>query len=91
MNALLIELLTEELPPKSLKKLGEAFAQGIAQGLQAHKVTSASSVVSSYATARRLAVHISQVASTSPDEQRRDKLLPVAIAFDGRAAGAPSL
>ena len=88
MNALLIELLTEELPPKSLKKLGEAFAQGIAQGLQAHKLTSASSVVSSYATARRLAVHISQVASTSPDGQRRDKLLPVAIAFD--AAGKPT-
>ena len=31
---LLVELLVEELPPKSLKKLGEAFANGIFSGLQ---------------------------------------------------------
>ena len=92
MNALLVELLTEELPPKSLKKLGEAFAQGIFQGLKAYKLTTSHSVVKGYATPRRLAVHISQVASSSPDEQRRDKLLPVAIAFDAAGkASAPLL
>ena len=92
MNSLLVELLTEELPPKSLKKLGEVFAQGIAQGLSAHKLTSAASVVSSYATPRRLAVQISHVAATSPDEQRRDKVLPVTVAFDAAGkATAPLL
>jgi glycyl-tRNA synthetase beta chain len=86
MNSLLVELLTEELPPKALKKLGEAFASGVAQGLTARKLTGADAVVSSYATPRRLAVHIRNVAAQSPNEARRDKILPVSVAFtpDGK-------
>ncbi|HET7774139.1 MAG TPA: glycine--tRNA ligase subunit beta, partial [Burkholderiaceae bacterium] len=81
MNALLVELLTEELPPKALKKLGEAFAAGLRDGLAARKLLAAGSVATAYATPRRLAVHITQVAAVGPDEARRDKVLPVAVAL----------
>jgi glycyl-tRNA synthetase beta chain len=91
MNSLLVELLTEELPPKALKKLGEAFAQGIAQGLAARKLTQADSQITSYATPRRLAVLITQVATQAPDQARRDKVLPVAVAFDANGKPQPPL
>ncbi|MGL4574381.1 MAG: glycine--tRNA ligase subunit beta [Burkholderiaceae bacterium] len=91
MNSLLVELRTEELPPKALKKLGEAFAQGIAQGLASRKLTGADAVVTSYATPRRLAVHISNVAAQSASEARRDKILPVAVAFSADGKPQPPL
>ncbi len=87
-QTLLIELLTEELPPKALAKLGEAFAAGIANGLQSRDFLSADSIVTSYASPRRLAVSISQVRATSPDKQVREKVLPVNVALD--ASGKPS-
>jgi glycyl-tRNA synthetase beta chain len=87
-QTLLIELLTEELPPKALAKLGEAFAAGIANGLQSRDFLSADSIVTSYASPRRLAVSISQVRTTSPDKQVREKVLPVNVALD--ASGNPS-
>lgn len=86
-HSLLVELLTEELPPKALKRLGEAFAQGIARALQAAKLADAGAQVTAYATPRRLAVHIAAVADKGPDEPRREKVLPVSVAFD--AAGTP--
>ncbi len=91
MTSLLVELLTEELPPKALKKLGEAFAEGIAHGLRARKLISDSSVRTAFATPRRLAVHISNVAATSPDEVRRDKVLPVSVAFNAEGKATPPL
>jgi glycyl-tRNA synthetase beta chain len=91
MNSLLIELLTEELPPKALKKLGEAFAHGIAQGLAARKLSADQSIVTPYATPRRLAVHITHVAAQSPAQARRDKVLPVAVAFDAQGTPQPPL
>jgi glycyl-tRNA synthetase beta chain len=91
MNSLLVELLTEELPPKALKKLGEAFAQGIAQGLAARKLTQPASQITGYATPRRLAVLITQVAMQAPDQARRDKVLPVNVAFDAQGKPQPPL
>jgi glycyl-tRNA synthetase beta chain len=91
MNSLLVELLTEELPPKALKKLGEAFAQGIAQGLAARKLTQAGSQVTGYATPRRLAVHISNVATESPAEQIEVRLMPTAVAFSADGNPTPAL
>lgn len=44
-TSLLVELHTEELPPKALKTLSEAFAQGIADGLRARKFLAADSEV----------------------------------------------
>ncbi|MFC3146236.1 glycine--tRNA ligase subunit beta [Piscinibacterium candidicorallinum] len=91
MNALLVELLTEELPPKALKKLGEAFAAGLRDGLAARKLLAAGSVATAYATPRRLAVHITQVATVGPDEARRDKVLPVAVALGADGTPQPPL
>ncbi|KQV45658.1 glycine--tRNA ligase subunit beta [Massilia sp. Root335] len=81
-QTLLVELQTEELPPKALVKLGAAFASGIANGLKARDFTNADSVVTTYATPRRLAVSITNVRSTSPDKTIREKILPVAVALD---------
>jgi glycyl-tRNA synthetase beta chain len=58
---LLVELFVEELPPKALKKLGEAFAGVLAEQLKVQGLTSADTVVTPYASPRRLAAHISHV------------------------------
>jgi len=81
-QTLLVELQTEELPPKALVKLGAAFANGIANGLKARDFLDADSVVTAYATPRRLAVSITNVRPTSPDKAIREKVLPVAVALD---------
>ena len=87
-QTLLVELLTEELPPKALAKLGAAFADGIVKGLKARDFLDDASVATAYATPRRLAVAITQVRAASPDKSLREKVLPVAVALD--AAGNPS-
>jgi glycyl-tRNA synthetase beta chain len=81
-QTLLVELQTEELPPKALVKLGAAFASGIANGLRARDFLDADSVVTTYATPRRLAVSITNVRATSPDKTIREKILPAAVALD---------
>jgi glycyl-tRNA synthetase beta chain len=81
-QTLLVELQTEELPPKALVKLGAAFANGIANGLKARDFLDADSVVTTYATPRRLAVSITNVRATSADKTIREKVLPVTVALD---------
>ncbi|MFK3740165.1 glycine--tRNA ligase subunit beta [Massilia sp. TN1-12] len=81
-QTLLIELQTEELPPKALVKLGAAFANGIANGLKARDFLDADSSVTTHATPRRLAVSITKVRATSPDKSIREKVLPVTVALD---------
>ena len=60
---LLVELLTEELPPKSLRALSEAFATHVAQALAKSQLSTASPTV--YATPRRLAFTIADVAASA--------------------------
>jgi len=88
---LLIEIFTEELPPKSLRRLGEAFSQGIFNGLKEAGLTSSTSQVTGFATPRRLAVFISDVFSQAPDYPVREKLLPTSIAFDANGKATPPL
>ena len=85
---LLVELFVEELPPKALKKLGEAFAGTLFEQLKSQGLTAADSVVTPYATPRRLAVHITHVAAKAADQAVRVKLMPVSVALD--AAGNPT-
>ena len=87
-HTLLVELLTEELPPKALVKLGAAFAAGIEAGLKSRGFTDPDSVVTTFATPRRLAVMITEVRATSPDKSIREKVLPVSVALD--ADGNPT-
>ena len=91
MTTLLVELFTEELPPKALKKLGEAFADGIATGLSSRDFLEAGSVVTGFATPRRLAVAITRVRAIAPDKAFKEKLLPVNLAFDGDDKPTPAL
>ena len=89
-QTLLVELFTEELPPKALAKLGEAFAAGIVNGLKSRDFLEADSVATSFASPRRLAVSITNVRGTSPDKQMREKVLPVSVAIDANGnATAP--
>jgi glycyl-tRNA synthetase beta chain len=81
-QTLLIELLTEELPPKALAKLGAAFASGIVNGLKSRDFLEDDSVATTYATPRRLAVSITKVRAMSPDKAIREKVLPVTVALD---------
>ena len=87
-QTLLVELVTEELPPKALKSLGQSFAQSIFKGLQAAGVCDGQSQYAEFASPRRLAVRISNVLSQAADESLRIKLLPVAIGLD--AKGEPT-
>ena len=86
---LLVELLTEELPPKALKVIGEAFANRVMNWLiQAQLMDRDPSGMKVFATPRRLAVFLPEVRGKAPDEQRREKVLPVAVAID--ANGRPT-
>ncbi len=79
---LVVELLCEELPPKALKRLGEAFAEGIAAGLKQRAFLSDESSITPYATPRRLAVLMTNVRSEAPDAEVIEKLMPAKVARD---------
>ncbi|MDB5822019.1 MAG: glycine--tRNA ligase subunit beta [Herminiimonas sp.] len=87
-QTLLVELFTEELPPKALAKLGEAFSAGMLSALKARNFVDADARAMSYATPRRLAVSITSVRAASPDRSIREKVLPVSVALD--AQGNPT-
>jgi glycyl-tRNA synthetase beta chain len=81
-ETLVVELFTEELPPKALKRLGEAFAAGIESGLRERGFLDPESVATSYATPRRLAVAVTYVRPVAPDAEVIEKLMPVRAARD---------
>ena len=88
---LLVELNTEELPPKALKTLSEAFAAGIEKALRARNFLDADSTSTAFGAPRRLAVHISSVAARSPDQPFRQKLVPVSVGLDAQGNATPAL
>jgi glycyl-tRNA synthetase beta chain len=85
---LLVELFVEELPPKALKKLGEAFAGVLHEQLKAQGLCGAESVLTSFASPRRLAAHITAVAARAADRPESKKLMPTKVALD--ANGQPT-
>ncbi|MHB1174234.1 MAG: glycine--tRNA ligase subunit beta [Sulfuriferula sp.] len=93
MNAqhLLIELFVEELPPKSLKKLGEAFATLLADSLKSQGLAAANAAVTIFATPRRLAVRVSEVVARAPDKPVSHKLMPVSVGLDAAGNATPAL
>lgn len=90
-DSFLIELLTEELPPKALKRLGESFAESIADRLTKDGLTTASTKVSGFASPRRLAVQMTNVLDRAPDSPKKEKLLPLNIALDANGQPTPPL
>jgi glycyl-tRNA synthetase beta chain len=77
-RALLVELYTEELPPKALRKLGEAFASGIAAGLKQRGLLERDGHTV-FATPRRLAVLFDAVLEKGDDRPVEDKLMPLEV------------
>jgi len=84
----LVELGTEELPPTALKRLSDAFAEGIKAGLEKADIPFAE--VKALATPRRLAVLVKELAVAQPDRevQRRGPALQAALDADGNPTKA---
>ena len=89
--SLLIELLVEELPPKALSKLGQAFAHGIFSQLQSQGLLAKAAQFKSFASPRRLAVHIDKVLAQAPARQVQHKLMPVSVGLDAQGQATPAL
>jgi len=91
MKNLLVELFVEELPPNALKKLGLAFSQTLADSLKAQGLIGDASIVTPYASPRRLAAHITQVAERAADKPMLHKLMPVSVALNAEGQATPAL
>ncbi len=88
---LLLELFVEELPPKALKKLGEAFATVLADSLKTQGLAAADAVVTHFASPRRLAVHVTSVAAQAADKSVSAKLMPVTVGLNAEGLATPAL
>jgi glycyl-tRNA synthetase beta chain len=88
---LLVELFVEELPPKALKKLGDAFAGVLFEQLKAQGLAGADAVLTAFASPRRLAAHVTAVAAQAADKAVSQKLMPVAVGLDAGGNATPAL
>ncbi|GBG15545.1 glycyl-tRNA synthetase beta chain [Novimethylophilus kurashikiensis] len=91
MKNLLVELFVEELPPKALKKLGEAFSSVLLENLKSQGLAGAGAVVTAYASPRRLAAHITEVVAQAADKPVSQKLMPVSVGVDANGQPTPAL
>ena len=91
MTSLLVELQTEELPPKALKKLSEAFAQNLTKSLASQHFLEEGSQTTVYGSPRRLAALVTGVLAKSPDEAFKQKLVPVKVGLDADGNPTPAL
>ncbi len=88
---LLVELFVEELPPKALKKLGEAFSAALANSLKKDGLTGDNAAVTAYASPRRLAAHVTGILAVAADKPVVQKLMPVAVGLDASGNATPAL
>lgn len=88
---LLVELFVEELPPKALQKLGDAFATVLGDQLKTQGLASTASVVTPFASPRRLAAHVTAVADKAADKAVQQKLMPVTVGLDKDGNATPAL
>ena len=88
---LLVELFVEELPPKALQKLGDAFATQLAEQLRIMGLADADSVATAYASPRRLAAHVTHVWIKAADKAVQQKLMPVSVGLDGSGKATTAL
>ena len=91
-EALLVELHTEELPPKSLKALSEAFARELADELARLQLIGPGRLeVEVYGSPRRLGVLLAPINASAPPTPFRHKLMPVAVGLDARGGATAAL
>jgi glycyl-tRNA synthetase beta chain len=94
---LLVELFVEELPPKALKKLGDAFAQEIWLKLADYSLVDTGQTIEygktyiAFASPRRLAVWVKNVLSQAPDRSVHHKLMPTSVGLDAKGQATPAL
>ena len=91
MTSLLVELQTEELPPKALKKLSNAFAEGVQKSLAASRILGEGSKMIPYGSPRRMAVLVTEVLEKSPDQAFSQRLVPVRVGLDAEGKATPAL
>ena len=93
---LLVELLVEELPPKSLDTLGKAFATELVSRLReldliSHDVTETGANLKAFASPRRLGVWIKDVNAQAADKVLESKLMPASVGLDASGQATPAL
>jgi len=91
IRPLLVELFTEELPPKALQALGAAFADGIRAALAKANLLADGCQSTPFATPRRLAVHFSRVRAQAPEQAYADRLMPVKVGLNEDGSATPAL
>ena len=92
---LLVELFVEELPPKALYKLGNSFGADLywalnRVGLACDDIALGDNI-KFFASPRRLAVWIANVAGTAPDSALSVKLMPVSVGLTADGSPTPAL
>jgi glycyl-tRNA synthetase beta chain len=89
---LLVELFVEELPPKALKKLGEAFGTRLAEELVSRRALEPEDADRRtwFASPRRLAVHVPSVRASAPDVRESKKLMPLKVAQTPEGTWSPA-
>lgn len=88
---LLVELFVEELPPKALNKLGEAFSSVMFETLKSQGLVSENAALTAYASPRRLAMHATHILAVAPDKTSTQKLMPVSVGLDASGNPTPAL
>ena len=88
---LLVELFVEELPPKSLEKLGESFAAQLADSLKKFGLWESRDDMQVFATPRRLGVYLTTVLDKAADRKVSQKLMPVSVGLDAEGQATPAL
>jgi len=91
MQNLLVELFVEELPPKALNKLGEAFSNVLFETLKSQGLAAVGTIVTAFASPRRLAVHATNILAVAPDKTSTQKLMPVSVGLDASGNPTPAL
>lgn len=88
---LLVELFVEELPPKALRKLGDAFAGVLASSLRTQGLAADASAVTAYASPRRLGAHVTAVRERADDKAVAQKLMPASVGLGADGQPTPAL
>jgi glycyl-tRNA synthetase beta chain len=90
-DTLLVEILTEELPPKLLQNLSNSFSEGVFNSLDQNCLLTSESTLTAYVTPRRLAVSITSVLDTQAESQVERRGPTVTAAYDDSGKVTPAL
>lgn len=88
---LIVELLTEELPPKALKNLDKSFSSNLTETLKEKGLIGPGCSVKSFASPRRLGVFLSEVRKQAPDHPYTERLMPAKVGIDESGSMSPAL